>query len=115
MGSSYKLLKAGAVVTNKADIGQDEQAFNLDNLDSDKVIDVPGSKTLKLFYTPEDDMIHYAVRVSNIPESAKGTVIYMRPYYVFEYNDQNVTVYGDIVFDCYEEMPDINDGWMEWD
>ena len=44
-----------------------------------------------------------------------NTVIYMRPYYVFDYNGTEVTVYGDIVFDCYEEIPDINDGWMEWD
>ena len=115
-GGSYKLVKAGAVVTNKEEIGQDEKAFTLDNLKSDNtVIDVPGNKTLKLFYTPEDDIISYAVRVTNIPESAKGTVIYMRPYYVFEYNGQSVTVYGDIAFDCYEEIPDINDGWLEWD
>ena len=114
-GGSYKLLKAGAVVTNKAEVGQDEKAFNLDNLNSNLVIDVPGTKTLKLFYTPEGDMIHYAVRVANIPESAMGTVIYMRPYYVFDYNGTEVTVYGDIVYDCYEEIPDINDGWLEWD
>ena len=114
-GGSYKLVKAGAVVTNQASVGQDEKAFKLDNLTGDKVIDVPGTKTLKLFYTPENGMIHYAVRVSNIPESAKGTVIYMRPYYVFDYNGTEVTVYGDIVYDCYEEIPDINDGWLEWD
>ena len=114
-GGSYKLLKAGAVVTNQESVGQDEKAFKLDNLNSDTVIDVPGTKTLKLFYTPEGDTIHYAVRVANIPESAMGTVIYMRPYYVFDYNGTQVTVYGDIVFDCYEEIPDINDGWMEWD
>ncbi|MBR2320255.1 MAG: carbohydrate binding domain-containing protein [Clostridia bacterium] len=114
-GGSYKLLKAGAVVTNKAEVGQDEKAFNLDNLNSNLVIDVPGTKTLKLFYTPEGDMIHYAVRVANIPESAMGTVIYMRPYYVFDYNGTEVTVYGDIVYDSYKKIPDINDGWLEWD
>ncbi len=114
-GGSYKLLKAGAVVTNKAEVGQDEKAFNLDNLNSNLVIDVPGTKTLKLFYTPEGDMIHYAVRVANIPESAMGTVIYMRPYYVFDYNGTEVTVYGNIVYDSYKKIPDINDGWLEWD
>ena len=60
-------------------------------------------------------MIHYAVRVPTIPAANMSTVIYMRPYYVFDYNGTEVTVYGDIVFDCYEEIPDINDGWMEWD
>ena len=114
-GGSYKLVKAGAVVTNQESIGQDEKAFKLDNLTGDKVIDVPGTKTLKLFYTPEGDMIHYGVRITNIPADKMDTVIYMRPYYVFDYNGTEVTVYGDIVFDCYEEIPDINDGWMEWD
>lgn len=114
-GGSYKLIKAGAVVTNQESVGQDEKAFKLDNLNSNLVIDVPGDKILKLFYTPEGDMIHYAVRVPNIPEANKGTVIYMRPYYIFDYNGTQVTVYGDIVYDCYEEIPDINDGWMEWD
>ena len=114
-GGSYKLVKAGAVVTNQESIGQDEKAFKLDNLTGDKVIDVPGTKTLKLFYTPEGDMIYYAVRVPTIPADKMGTVIYMRPYYVFDYNGTEVTVYGDIVYDCYEEIPDINDGWMEWD
>lgn len=122
-GGSYKLLKAGAVVTNKAEVGQDEKAFKLNNLDTvyNTVIDVPGldkqgqEKPLKLFYTPEGDMIHYAVRVANIPQENMNTVIYMRPYYVFDYNGTEVTVYGDIVYDCYEEIPDINDGWMEWD
>ena len=114
-GGSYKLIKAGAVVTNQASVGQDEKAFKLDNLTGDKVIDVPGTKTLKLFYTPEGDMIYYAVRVPTIPANEMGTVIYMRPYYVFDYNGTEVTVYGDIVYDCYEEIPDINDGWLEWD
>ena len=114
-GGSYTLVKAGAVVTNQENIGQDEKAFKLTNLNSNLVIDVPGTKPLKLFYTPEGDVIHYGVRITNIPESAMSTVIYMRPYYVFDYNGIEVTVYGDIVYDCYEEIPDINDGWLEWD
>ena len=79
-GGSYTLVKAGAVVTNQENIGQDEKAFKLTNLNSNLVIDVPGTKPLKLFYTPEGDVIHYGVRITNIPESAMSTVIYMRPY-----------------------------------
>jgi len=60
-------------------------------------------------------VIHYAIRVVNIPESAKGTTIYVRPYYVFEYKGEQIVVYGDIVYDSYEKIPDINDGWLEWD
>lgn len=125
-GVDYKLVKAGAVVTNKDEIGQDEKAFKLDNVQTDKtVVDVNAKY---LFYNPNyetspgydpalgyDPAIYYAIRITNIPESAISKTIYVRPYYVFEYNGEQVTVYGDIVYDCYEEIPDINDGWLEWD
>ena len=32
-----------------------------------------------------------------------------------EYEGKQVTVYGDIVYDAYEKIPDINDGRFEWD
>ena len=125
-GVDYKLVEAGAVVTNKDEIGQDEKAFKLDNVQTDKtVVDVNAKY---LFYNPNyetspsydpalgyDPAIYYAIRITNIPESAISKTIYVRPYYVFEYNGKQVTVYGDIVYDCYEEIPDINDGWLEWD
>ena len=125
-GVDYTLVKAGAVVTNKDEIGQDEKAFKLDNVQTDKtVIDVNAKY---LFYNPNyetspgydpalgyDPAIYYAIRITNIPESAISKTIYVRPYYVFDYNGEQVTVYGDIVYDCYEEIPDINDGWLEWD
>ena len=125
-GVDYKLVEAGAVVTNKDEIGQDEKAFKLDNVQPDKtVVDVNAKY---LFYNPNyetspgydsalgyDPAIYYAIRITNIPESAISKTIYVRPYYVFEYNGEQVTVYGDIVYDCYKEIPDINDGWLEWD
>ena len=114
-GEMFKLIKAGAVVTNQESIGQDESTFDLDHLTGNTVVDVPGNNSLKLFYTPENDVIHYAIRIVNIPESAKGTTIYVRPYYVFEYKGEQIVVYGDIVYDSYEKIPDINDGWLEWD
>lgn len=113
---TFKLIKAGAVVTNDEAVGQNEKEFTLDNVKSDKtVIDVNAKY---LFHNPEDydgKLIHYAIRITNIPEANKGTTIYVRPYYVFEYEGQQVTVYGDIVYDAYEQIPDINDGWLEWD
>ncbi len=114
-GEMFKLIKAGAVVTNQEAVGQDESTFDLDHLTGNTVIDVPGNNSLKLFYTPENDVIHYAIRIVNIPESAKGITIYVRPYYVFDYNGTEVTVYGNIVYDSYKKIPDINDGWLEWD
>jgi len=114
-GEMFKLIKAGAVVTNQEDVGQDESTFDLDHLAGNTVIDVPGNNSLKLFYTPANDVIHYAIRIVDIPESAKGITIYVRPYYVFEYKGEQIVVYGDIVYDSYEKIPDINDGWLEWD
>ena len=116
-GVDYKLVKAGAVVTNQEAVGTDEKAFTLDNLDNSEntVIDVTAKY---LFHNPEDydgEMIHYAIRIVKIPEKHKATVIYVRPYYVFEYNGAQVIVYGDIVHDSYEGQTDINDGWLEWD
>ena len=116
-GGEHRLITAGAVVTNDKTVGENASIFTLDNIQTDKtVIDVAAEK---LFYDTDaielNGVISYAVRVANIPESAKNTVIYMRPYYVFDYNGTEVTVYGDIVYDCYEEIPDINDGWLEWD
>jgi hypothetical protein len=41
-------------------------------------------------------------------------MIYARPYYVFEYNGKQFTVYGETVFESYEPQKDVNDGWLEW-
>lgn len=120
-GQSYKLIKVGAVMTNREDVGQNPDVFTLDNLDNvyNKVIDVPGDKTLKLYEDPAHPSvtgcIRYAVRITNIPEAHDQTLIYARPYYIFEYNGHEITVYGDVQFDSYVPIKDVNDGWLEWD
>lgn len=116
-GGEHRLITAGAVVTNDKTVGENASIFTLDNIQTDKtVIDVAAEK---LFYDTDaielNGVISYAVRVANIPENHVSTPIYVRPYYVFDYNGTEVTVYGDIVSACYETFPDINDGWMEWD
>ena len=115
-GGSYKLIKVGAVMTNKESVGTDEKAFKLENTSNtagSQVIDVP------VKYLWEDpagkDYITHVMRIINIPETHMSTLIYARPYYVFEYEGQQITMYGDIVSECYEDYPDINDGWLEWD
>lgn len=111
-GNTYTLVKAGAVMTNDSSVGQDESAFVLENVNTNKtVIDVFAQKA----WQPPTDILTYVVRIVNIPESHMSTVIYARPYYIFEYNGRQITVYGDIAFDSYKKMTDINDGWLEWD
>lgn len=114
-GIKYKLVKVGAVFTNREAVGQDESAFTLSNLQGDTVIDVEAEK---LYYNPESQTpgeIYFAMRIHRIPAAYKETIIYARPYYIFEYEDREITVYGDIVFDSYEPQKDVNDGWLEWD
>ena len=86
------------------------------------VIDVNATK---LFYDPTvkpapdsdylDGDFYFAMRITNIPVAYKSTMIYARPYYVFEYNGKQITVYGETVFESYEPQKDVNDGWLEWD
>ncbi len=110
-GGSYKLITAGAVMTNQESVGQDEDAFTLDGLNSNLVIDVPAVKA----WEEPTDILTYVVRIINIPDAHKETLIYARPYYIFEYNGNQVTMYGDIQFESYTPQKDINDGWLEWD
>ena len=117
-GVEYKLIKAGAVMTNDETVGENASIFTLDNVQSDlTVIDVLAEK---LFYNTDaielNGVISYAVRITNIPESHTGTLIYARPYYIFEYNGRQITVYSDIVCDSYEAQKDINDGsFSDWE
>ncbi len=121
-GNEYTLITAGAVMTNDATVGQNLDAFTREkssNTTNSKIIDVNATKLYNVYHkdyvgAPESG-ITYAVRIINIPESHMSTVIYARPYYVFEYNGKQVTAYGDVVFDSYKELPNINDGWLEWD
>ena len=118
-GVEYRLLTAGAVVTNDEAVGTNEDAFVIENINDNKtVIDIEAKK----FYENTDHIdlngvITFAVRVTNIPiETHAGTQIYARPYYVFEYNGQRITVYGEIVHDSYEPEKDVNDGnFSDWE
>ena len=111
-GEKFKLVKAGAVMTNQENVGRSAEDFTSENLNSNVVIDIPAEKA----WEEPTDVLTYVVRIIKIPDTHKGTVIYARPYYVFEYtNGEQYTVYGDIVYDSYEKIPDINDGWLEWD
>ena len=113
-GNQYKLVKMGAVMTNKEDIGTDPSAFTLDRAGTPGVSGTVDINAEKLYNVTDTDA-YYAVRIINIPEANKGTMIYARPYYVFEFEGKQITVYGDIYSDSAVGVPDINDGKLEWD
>ncbi len=108
-GVEYKLITMGAVVTNRAAIGIDEDLLKRSNL-SNTVIDIPAEKV----YQADADNAKFAVRIKNIPVANSATVIYARPYYVIEVGGEEVTVYDDIVGRSYDEKLDVNDDEFEW-
>ena len=86
----YTLVKMGAVMTNKADIGQNATNFNLGAVDGKKIINIPAVYLLGA----NAEEISFAVRILDIPDKHIGTTIYARPYYVYLEDGVEVTVYG---------------------
>ncbi len=99
----YELLRAGAVMTNKNDIGKDDEALVLTNVDGKKVLNIEAVYLADV----AADSFSFAVRIINIPDANLSTNIYARPYYVYEDEDGNeVTVYGETKSDNYEHVAD---------
>ena len=110
-GVECKLVEFGAVMTNKIGIGQNEDQFNLDNVDGKKVLQV----TAKYLVDLEPDSAAYAVRIINIPTSHSASAIYARPYYIYEdVNGEQCVVYDEIFSANYDGKFDYNDGVLEW-
>jgi len=91
-GQDYKLVEFGALASNDAVIGTDEDAFTVNNL-SGKTIKVP----VKYLMDLEEDSASYAVRIINIPEENADTTVYARAYYIYENAEgQQIVVYDEI-------------------
>ena len=97
------LIEAGAVVTNDATIGAGDMTM----------ADVDGGKTIKvaakyiLDYDETTGDMGFAVRIINIPDEHVGTQIYARPYYTYEIDGEQVTVYGDITDENYAQVASV--------
>ena len=96
-GESYRLVRMGAVVTNQSAIGQDTAKMTVDTVDGASVVDIPVVYVMEV----SDTGCTYAVRVVKIPQSHADTLIYARPYYVFEKDGEEIIVYGDVVSRSY--------------
>lgn len=105
-----KLVRMGAVVTNKPAIGTNAGVFRLDKVDGGRTINILAERLCDL----EDTNATYAVRITGIPANKLDTPIYARPYYVFEQNGKEFTVYGDIAAASYNGKLSNNDGELEW-
>ena len=93
------LVRAGAVVTNDATIGQCYADFTLNSVDGNqKTIDIPAQYLLEL----DDATMGYAVRIINIPDANTSTEIYARPYYVYNVDGEEIVVYGALAHANYD-------------
>lgn len=97
-GVDYPLLRMGALMTNQAAIGKDSGAMTLANANADILADVP----VVYLWSVSDAGCAFAVRVVNVPITHSATLIYSRPYYVFEKDGEEIVVYGDIVSRSYD-------------
>ncbi|MBR0446917.1 MAG: metallophosphoesterase [Clostridia bacterium] len=109
--NGYKLVGMGAIVTNKTAIGTDGSSFYKGAVDGKRVIDI----SCKYLWGLGDASASFAVRITNIPDTAKSTAVYARPYYIYENeNGTEITVYGDVVGASYNGKLSNNDGELEW-
>lgn len=108
--SQFKLLRMGAVVTNDAAVGTDGGTFRLTRVDAKQVIDIPAVYAI----ASTEGSLDFAVRVICVPDGQRDTAIYARPYFVFENNGKEITVYGDITATTYNGKLSNNDGELDW-
>ena len=90
-GADYALVGIGAVASN--DPGSD---LSLDSL-SARTKDIE----IKYLYDLHEDSAEFTVRIINIPDANKDTVISVRPYYILSNGEQSVIIYDDVVTGTY--------------
>ena len=93
---AYTLVTMGAVITNKAENGN-EKMLNLNAVNGKSIINIEANYLLSV----EDGTIAFATRIINIPEANKDTTIYVRCYYVYEKDGEYIVIYDDIVSKSY--------------
>ena len=95
------LIEAGAIVSNNAAVGDN---LTMDAVDGKKTIKIPAKYMTD--YEDNGDMF-FAVRIVNIPDEGVATQIYARPYYTYEINGEQITIYGDTNNDSYEAVASV--------
>lgn len=108
-GTPCRLVGMGALVTNSPEIGTRPERMMKKNVGKNHV-DAPAKYLMKA----DGGDAWFAVRVTNIPAMFMDTLVYARPYYVFELDGRRIVVYGAIVSAQYEGTPSMNDGVLDW-
>ncbi len=109
-GVKYKLVAMGAIMCNNPNGASTDHMVIGNATPKGSTINIVAEKGISV----ANGIAEYAVRIVNIPDPNIQTTIYARPYYVFEYEGEEVVVYGDIVSRCYKEAPNVNDGQLDW-
>lgn len=91
-GQSYALVRMGAIASNKSDA-----ILDLENVDNERTLNINAVYLCNLL----DTSLSFAVRITDIPENQKDTMIYARPYYVYEKDGKEVIVYGETMKKAY--------------
>ena len=97
------LVEFGAIATNQSAIGEDKDALNLDAVNDQDVLKI----SAKYLMTLDENATSYSVRIIDIPAEHTGRTIYARPYYTYELNGEQVTVYGNIASDSYDDVASV--------
>lgn len=94
-GQLLKLIRMGAIVSNK-----EQDILSLENVNNKTIIDVKAIRLCEL----SEISLSFAIRVINIPDKNKDSMIYVRPYYIYECNSEEIIVYDDIVSRTYNSV-----------
>ena len=90
-GVTYKLERFGAVMTNKAVIGDNPNAFKINESGVTNI-------QAKYLFGRGNSYAEYVTRIVNVPEAQIDTLIYARPYFVYKNAEgDEVCAYGDIL------------------
>ena len=93
-GESYSVVRMGAIVSNKAGA-----VLDLDHVDDVQVVDAEAV----YLWSWTANAASFSIRIIEIPDSGKDTVITARPYYVYEVDGEEIVVYGDAVSKTYNQ------------
>ena len=86
-GVEYKLVRVGAVMSNEK-----SPTMDLEHL-TERTIDVKAG----YLCTMTEDSLSFVVRIVNIPDKGKNTLIQARPYYVYSDGKEEIVVYGETI------------------
>lgn len=92
--NGYKLITMGALASNNGALP------SLENVNNNHILNIP-AQYLCAFDT-KTGAVSYSIRITDIPEEQKDTIIAFRPYYIYE-DEQGAqqVIYGDVITASY--------------